>query len=784
MIIIPKNKEKIEEEKKIPTAENETKEAFKPKNILNEDLNSNDFQENISLEPLIHPKETGLSNDNNWLENIDEIKEKTNFNFNDFIELDDLGESGFVANTIKAYNKRNMGYVALKRFPKPKNTKESFQEIFVENTLLKKINKIRKKNKDIVSLLRYDGVFINPKDSLPILQTETGFCTLFDVLNAGIYYSAPEIVYVLKELVEGCALLQTKGICNRDINPCNIMLSEETTGKIVHKITNFGVKFMIGKEIRDIPLSSVVSGSAEYSAPEILKKGEMNSYNPYKADVFSLGITAVKMLNNSIGRKDIDVRENYLDSLKELANEDEIKNILKLMLKQNPLERPDFLELKSHIRNISELAREAKDEKKFFGIHLKSKEKIIKEKPNSMIHLFNECRVMSESYLKAHFDLKLAQYYLDKCRSLLSELENKDLKRLKPLFGSFDIEFNQIWCKYSYGDYFLKIENYQEGQKYLDESVNMVTGFAEFEEFKICDLFEKMEESEKKEKNIQAENQKLEKRERNLENLSDLLSIYGFFHEKNGKLTKAEEFYKKALGIRLFSHGKDHNYTLNSYNNLAVLYESMRNFQNAEECYTKALEITLSLFGENSSITANSYNNLGLLYDNMGDFSKAEEFHMKSLEIRVFLFGEEHAETATSYNNLGALYDNMGILNKAEELYKKSLEIRLLILGENHTETAISYNNLGGFHEKTGNLLNAKEFYKKAMKIRVFIYGEHHDATASSYNNLAGIYESMGKLEKAKEFYEKALLIEYDLFGHEDPKTLIVLKNLDLMERN
>ena len=78
----------------------------------------------------------------------------------------------------------------------------------------------------------------------------------------------------------------------------------------------------------------------------------------------------------------------------------------------------------------------------------------------------------------------------------------------------------------------------------------------------------------------------------------------------------------------------------------------MGNLPKAEEFYLKALKIRLNLFGENHSDVAASFNNLAILYNNMGNLPNAEEFYLKSLKIKQNLFGENHSNVADFLSNL------------------------------------------------------------------------------------------------------------------------------------
>ena len=66
---------------------------------------------------------------------------------------------------------------------------------------------------------------------------------------------------------------------------------------------------------------------------------------------------------------------------------------------------------------------------------------------------------------------------------------------------------------------------------------------------------------------------------------------------------------------------------------------------------------------------ATSYNNLALEYERLGEYNHAKELHEKALTIYKKIFGEDHVDVATRYNNLALVYELLGEYNHAKELH-------------------------------------------------------------------------------------------------------------------
>ena len=233
--------------------------------------------------------------------------------------LDVLGKGGFGV-VQKAYDKIADEFIAIKKFKKiPEDDvekKKFLEEIMVEDALLQNVEKIRVNTESCHQyFLKYDGVFREANDQMGlILKMESGCATLDNILQAGKVFSCAELLYAFQKIVEGIAKLEENGIANRDVKPQNIILVEDPNieGRFFFKISDFGIGCQLAKNVQLVTSDSIKGITKEYAAPEVMKfdEGEGNSepeaeYNPFLADVYSLGVLALKMINRSWGKKEL-----------------------------------------------------------------------------------------------------------------------------------------------------------------------------------------------------------------------------------------------------------------------------------------------------------------------------------------------------------------------------------------------------------------------------------------------------------------------------------------------
>jgi len=190
--------------------------------------------------------------------------------------------------------------------------------------------------------------------------------------------SFKENMMLLDCFARGLAFLQGEKVSHRDIKPDNIVFFEvepKEEGKICFKIIDFG-------EVKiDVDDSGSLKGSPLYFAPEVshayLNNKAMieKDYNPYKSDVYSVGLIFlfVNLIDlpfpkKSNGSRFVEKNCNpykedkgpFDDKIKEMIERifkkfehckgaGGLKAILKKCLQYNPKNRIDFLDLKNAV---------------------------------------------------------------------------------------------------------------------------------------------------------------------------------------------------------------------------------------------------------------------------------------------------------------------------------------------------------------------------------------------------------------------------------------------------
>ncbi len=239
-------------------------------------------------------------------------------------------------------------------------------------------------------------------------------------------------------------------------------------------------------------------------------------------------------------------------------------------------------------------------------------------------------------------------------------------------------------------------------------------------------------------------------------------------------LTIAEQAYRFAEQ----KLSPEHPATLDSINNLALLYKAQGRYDEAELLLLRALAGHEKVHGHKHPDILNSANNLANIYHAQGRYGEAELLLLRVLASYEKVLGPKHSQTLNSINSLASLYQSQGRYGEAEPLYQRALSGNEKTLGPEHPQTLVSINNLAGLYQIQGHYWLAEMLYRRALLAREKVPGPEHPKTILSVSNLALLYKLQGRYEIAEPLYQRALTTREKVFGSEHPETLGSLINL------
>jgi len=183
------------------------------------------------------------------------------------------------------------------------------------------------------------------------------------------YWTEEEWFKHTSALVDAFALMQRHNLVHRDVKPGNILVFK---GGLL-KICDFGLSIEGEETISSCVLN--VAGTANYFSPKLKEayddiwkgnnKDAIVSHNPFKSDVYSLGLTLLQMATlrvpkslNSSPSKNFTLKQRIQTAVTRIYYSEKAKSLLKAMLEIDEAKRLDFLQLREWLKDLDSESEE------------------------------------------------------------------------------------------------------------------------------------------------------------------------------------------------------------------------------------------------------------------------------------------------------------------------------------------------------------------------------------------------------------------------------------------
>jgi tetratricopeptide (TPR) repeat protein len=241
----------------------------------------------------------------------------------------------------------------------------------------------------------------------------------------------------------------------------------------------------------------------------------------------------------------------------------------------------------------------------------------------------------------------------------------------------------------------------------------------------------------------------------------------------------AERMHLRALAGYEKALGPDHTSTLDTVNNLGILYYSQDKLADAEQMYERALAGYEKALGPDHTSTLETVHNLGLLYCSQGKLDEAERMYARALAGYEKALGSDHTSTLITMISMGTLLCQQGQLSEAENMYQHALSGTKRALGPDHIRVLGTVNNLANLYCEQGKLFKARGMYEQALGGTTRSLGPDHSSISGMINNRGLLYAEEGELDAAQQMYQQARDGFQRSFGSKHPYTQMVCYNIE-----
>ena len=182
--------------------------------------------------------------------------------------------------------------------------------------------------------------------------------------------------------------------------------------------------------------------------------------------------------------------------------------------------------------------------------------------------------------------------------------------------------------------------------------------------------------------------------------------------------------------------------------NVANAYRAGGRLEDSLDCFLKTKEIYDRLLEPQDMLVASLYNNMSLLYQEMKRFEEARNALLAALRI-VENKEEAYYELAATYTNLAATCLELQEDKEAEQYFKEAIEI-LEAHGIENAHYSAALASLGTFYYKKGAYAEAAGVFEKAMVCMKQSLGEN-EFYLRLQDNLEACRAALGKAEESVE---------------------------------
>ena len=662
--------------------------------------------------------------------------------FGALIKLESLGKGAF-GEVFRVFDKDERKFYALKEIRRQAFEKEAH---FTNTAWTEIHNLLKMHHAHDTSLLNLFGINLDPKAGLCAFLMELGRGTLHEYAqfrwNKGIAWKEEELLSVLYQLTKQLNALKNVGIFHRDVKPENIILTDKESNL---KLSDLGCAYLTNDDGVQV---LNVAGTPFFMPPELLevllKRQKQVEYNPYSGDLFSIGVTLMRVIQPSLKRSELTaflsgrVQETYpklYQYLKALMSEEpEIRRqtadeIISLETQKLSFTSQEETEYKSFLlQKIVNRNGDNMDPSLYFDMFIFDEAEIIIRNQITK----EKSKANHTSLREVDWMIALAQCFMYQRKYELTFKELKDILEL-PL-----------------------VQEQENGSLLTKAKALFWQGYTMAMTGKFEDAISKLNEC-------------LTIRQQILGGFHEDIAIVhlrlGYTYFGQGKYDDARKAFQECISINAKCNNESTLNVAKSNNNIGVILEIQKKFEEAYKYFEQALKIYVNLYGEDYPYVADQYNNIANVYVGQIKYSEANEYYYKALKIKEKYHGKESPEVALVCGNIASTFDKMLQFDEAIKYMKRSSEIYKKIYGEDHHELAHIYFLMGNTFSRQSKYQDALDYHLNALKIMKAYYGNENPHIIENCISCGKVYEQLANYDEAANCYKTALELHMNSIG-------------------
>jgi tetratricopeptide (TPR) repeat protein len=256
------------------------------------------------------------------------------------------------------------------------------------------------------------------------------------------------------------------------------------------------------------------------------------------------------------------------------------------------------------------------------------------------------------------------------------------------------------------------------------------------------------------------------------------LRRFGWLYYDLQEFEKAKAIFQLGTHTLQDIHGDEHPLVFRFINCLALVCNSLGDYDEAETLALTALQGFLSRFGKENKWTINALACLPLICHARGEHEKAVKLGEELLSILRTNPDAWPNVLAYTLNNLSIFYSANGQSDNAIEMIKESLNLKFKRLDPDHPDIMSGLENLAGRYMDAGFYTESERVLKQSIDGYARVYGSKSAQATAGKDYLAHLYHRMARLAEAAEIYRNVVHDYETAFGLSHPDTVRCASNL------
>lgn len=250
---------------------------------------------------------------------------------------------------------------------------------------------------------------------------------------------------------------------------------------------------------------------------------------------------------------------------------------------------------------------------------------------------------------------------------------------------------------------------------------------------------------------------------------------------QSGRILESAQALLNRAKLEQELAGRDHPHLIETWQYLAVCFDTAKNYRLMEKAATRAVSIARKSLGDEHPTMAFAAYRYAVSLIRQGAPHAIDAMEPLEHARKVFVKQGRVDLTANLDDWRGQALALQERNREAIEAYQSALDGFRKIPGNHDMEIATTLNNLGFVYKSIGDLPNAAEQYQGAIAQTRKAVGEKHPSYATALSNLGGVYLALRNGEEAERLCQQSLDILVGLYGADDPRCAANYGNLALV---